>query len=143
MGGVCRIVGNSGEGIRDGADLSGQFDRIVGESATALVERSHENRFARFDAASIFLVLPQPSFENVDRGQEVVAVDHHQIDVVEVLTAAEAVGEVVAWIDGRTQFFAGGTLKSKVVVALLCNGTVATESGDGERHWQVVTDRPQ
>ena len=71
-----------------------------------------------FGAAPIFLVLLQPPVKNFYRWQEVVSLNHQQVDVVEVLAAAEAVGKIVAGIDGHTQFVAVGTLKSKIVIAL-------------------------
>lgn len=41
------------------------------------------------------LVTQQPLFQERDGGAEVVAEPHQEVDVVEVLTAAEAVGEIV------------------------------------------------
>ncbi len=55
-----------------------------------------------FAAASFVLVSSQPLLEDFDGWDEVVTLDHHQVDVVEVLAAAEAVGKIVAWIDSRT-----------------------------------------
>jgi hypothetical protein len=43
-----------------------------------------------------------------------VALNHHQVDVVEILAATETVGEVVAWVHGRPKFTASGTLESEV-----------------------------
>ena len=46
---------------------------------------------ASFGGAPILLVLPQPSFKNLNRWQEVVALDHQQVDVIDVLAASETV----------------------------------------------------
>ena len=45
------------------------------------------------------LVALEPAFEHGDGRAKVVAEDHEEVDVVEVGLAAEAVGEVVAWVD--------------------------------------------
>ena len=125
------------------------------EVRSFLFERSHWKRicFDRilivcglsfgFRETSILLVLPQLPVENLDRWDEVVALDHHQVDVVEVLAAAEAVGKIVAWIDCRTQFFAAGTEESKVAIAMFRRWTVAAEPHDRELHGQVVADRSE
>ena len=47
------------------------------------------------------LVAFEQAFEDGDGGFKVVAEREEQVDVVEVFLAAEAVGEVVAWVDGR------------------------------------------
>jgi hypothetical protein len=48
-------------------------------------------------------VLVQPDFQETDGSQEVMALQHHQVDVVRVPAAAEAVCQVVFWIDRRLQ----------------------------------------
>lgn len=58
------------------------------------------------------LVAHQPFFQQRGGGEEVVADVDEQIDVVDVLAATEAVGEVVAWIDGGAQFAAMGALEA-------------------------------
>ena len=45
----------------------------------------------------------QQAFEDGDGDGEVVAEGHEQVDVVEVAGAAEAMGEVVAGVDGGEQ----------------------------------------
>ena len=52
------------------------------------------------------LVLVEPTFEQDDGGAEVVVECEQQVDVVEVFLAGEAVGEVVAWVDGGAHFAA-------------------------------------
>lgn len=52
------------------------------------------------------LMALQPGFEDGDGSAEVVAEGDEQIDVVEVLQTREAVGEVVAWVDGGLHFVA-------------------------------------
>jgi hypothetical protein len=48
-------------------------------------------------------VLSQPRLQHFDRGQEVVTKSDQQVDIVEVLRATEAVGQVIAGVDGRSQ----------------------------------------
>jgi|GEM_PF-6260510 hypothetical protein len=48
-------------------------------------------------------VLFEPVFQETDGSQEVMALQHHQVDVVRVLAVAEAVCQVVFWIDRRLQ----------------------------------------
>ena len=57
-------------------------------------------------------VLAEPHFEDQYGGSEVVALRDQEVDVVEVLFAAETVGEVVARIDRGSQFAASGTEKA-------------------------------
>ena len=63
------------------------------------------------------MVVVQPSFEDVDGGAEVVAEDAEQVDVVEVFVAGEAVGEVVAGIDGGEHLAAAGAEEDEASVA--------------------------
>ena len=60
------------------------------------------------------LVFVEPAFEDGDGGAEVVAEDDEQVDVVEVFLAAEAVGEVVAWVDGGPHFAAAWAQEAEV-----------------------------
>ena len=77
------------------------------------------------------MVLPQPLFEDFDSWDEVVTLSHQQVDVVEVLAAAETVGKIVAWIDGCAHFFAARTEKAKIAFAPFRDWTVAAESDNG------------
>ena len=54
------------------------------------------------------LVLVEQSCEENDGIAEVVVDGEEQVDVVEVFLAREAVGEVVAWVDGGAHFAAAG-----------------------------------
>jgi hypothetical protein len=63
------------------------------------------------------LVLIEEAFEEGDGGEEVVVELDQQVDVVEIFFAAEAVGEVVAWIDGGTHFAAIRTEEAEVAFA--------------------------
>jgi hypothetical protein len=84
------------------------------------------------------LVLDEEAFEKRDGGAEVVVKGHEQVDVVEVFLAAEAVGEVVARIDGGTHFAAIRTEEAEVAFADFGWRAFATERGDGDGHRQVV-----
>ena len=72
----------------------------------------------------------QPTLEDHDGREKVVTAEHHQVDVVRVLAAAEAVCQVVLRIHGRTQLTAVRTLKTEVTIALLGDRTVPTEASD-------------
>ncbi len=61
------------------------------------------------------MLLVHP-YQDADGGFEVVAEDQKQVDVVEVLPAAEAMGEVVAWVDGGEHFLAMGNRESVIVI---------------------------
>ncbi len=97
----------------------------------------------RCRAASIFLVLPQPILEDLDRREEVVALHHQQIDVVEVLTTTKTVRQIVSRIHGGSQFAATGTLKAEVTIALLRDWTVSVQPNDRQFHRQVIANRSQ
>ena len=73
-----------------------------------------------------------------DGGAEVIAQGDEQVDVVEVFLAAEAVGEVVARIDGGAHFAAAWAEEAEVALADFRRGRLAAEGGDGDRHGQVV-----
>lgn len=62
--------------------------------------------FSLWQPRTVLLVHP---CQDADGGFEVVAEGQQQVDVVEVLLAAEAVSEVVSWIDGGEHFLAMGT----------------------------------
>jgi hypothetical protein len=70
------------------------------------------------------LVLFQPIFQDFHGGYKVVALNHHQVDVVEILAATETVGQIVAWVHRRPKFTAAGTLEAEVTIALFCDRTV-------------------
>jgi hypothetical protein len=91
----------------------------------------------------IATVLMQPTAEDLNRWQEVVALRQHQINVIEILSAAKAVSEIVFRIHRRTQFPAARTLKAEVAVYLLRDRTVLTKSNNRQLHRQVVADRAQ
>ena len=86
------------------------------------------------------LVLREPAFQYGDGGQEVVAERDEQVDVVEVFGAGEAVGEVVAWVDGGEHFTALGAEEAIMAIAFFARGPVTSEGGDRDGHGQVVAD---
>ena len=88
-------------------------------------------------------VLFEPAFEDRDGGAEVVAERHEQVDVVEVLLAGEAVGEVVARVDGGQHFAAVRAEEAEVAFAHFGWRPVAAEGGDGDGHGQVVAKLTQ
>ena len=72
-------------------------------------------------------VLVQPAFQDADGCQEVMALQHHQVDVVGVFAAAKAVCQIVLRIDGRLQFAAVRALVTKRTIDLFPDRTVITE----------------
>ena len=85
----------------------------------------------------------KPSFEDGDGGLKVVAEGDEQVDVVEIFLAVEAVGEVVAWVDGGEHFAAVWAEEAEVAFAPFGGRPVAAEGGDGDGHGQVVADAAQ
>ena len=69
----------------------------------------------RRDRSFSGFVFFEPAFEQGDGGEEVVVEFDQEVDVVEVFLAAEAVGEVVAWVDGGALFAAVGADETEVV----------------------------
>jgi hypothetical protein len=86
-------------------------------------------------------VLLEPTFQNINRWQEVVPENYHQVDVVEILVATETVCKIVAWVDGGSQFAAGGTLKAKVTIVLFRDRAELAKPRDRQFHRQVVANR--
>ena len=72
-------------------------------------------------------VKVEPVFEQCDGGEEGVAEGHEQVDVIEVLPAVEAVGEVVAGIDGGSHFAAAWAEEAEIPFAHFAGWPVATE----------------
>ena len=100
---VSRIAVNSGEGIR-GAPMPLATRRVGMGSRRGVV-------------GSLGLAMAQPAFELFDRGREVVAGGTQEVDVVEVLVAGEAVGQVIARIDVGEHFAAAGAEEAESSVA--------------------------
>ena len=73
-----------------------------------------------------------------DSGFEVVAEGHEEVDVVEILLAAEAMGEVVARVDGGEHFLAMRTEEAESSFAAFGRRAIGAEGGDGDGHGQVV-----
>ena len=84
------------------------------------------------------LVVLEPALQESDGGAEVIVQRQEQVDVVEVLLAAEAVGQVVAWVDGGPHFAAARAEEAEVAFADLGRRSRTPESGNGDRHRQVV-----
>src|SRR5271156_5826441 len=89
------------------------------------------------------LVLAEPAFEECDGVAEVVVETAEQVDVVGIFLAAEAVGEVVARVDGGAHLAAARTDEAEVAFADLAGRPLAAESGDGDGHGQVVAKAAQ
>ena len=62
----------------------------------------------------------EKAFEESDGTEEVVVERHQQVDVVEVFLASEAMGEVVAWVDGGAHFAAARAEEAEIAFAHLC-----------------------
>src|SRR5271165_4995465 len=98
---------------------------------------------ARLLAGLLSLVLMEPAFEEDDSVAEVVVEGAEQVDVVEVFLTAEAMGEIVAWVDGSAHLAAARADEAEVAFADLGRGAFAAESGDGDGHGQVVANATQ
>ena len=60
------------------------------------------------------MIFIEPAFEEGNGGEEVVAFGDEQVDGVGVFLAGEAVGEVVAWVDGGAHLAAVGAEEAEV-----------------------------
>ena len=89
------------------------------------------------------LVTQQPVFQERDGGGEGVTELNQEVDVVEVLAAAEAVGEVVLGVDGGLHLAAVRAEEAEVALDVLGRRGFVAEGGEGDRHGQVVTDSTQ
>ncbi len=76
----------------------------------------------------------QQAFEDGDGDGEVVAEGHEQVDVVEVAGAAEAVGEVIAGVNGGEQVAAMRAEEEQSAFPDFGGWAVATEGSDGDGH---------
>jgi hypothetical protein len=74
---------------------------------------------------------------------EVVVELEEEVDVVEVFLAIEAVGEVVAGVDGGAHFAAVGAEEAEVACEHFGRRSLAAEGGDGDGHWQVIAKSAQ
>ena len=63
------------------------------------------------------LIGVEPAFQQGDGRGKVVVQGQQQVDVVEVFLAAEAVGQVVAWVDGGAHFAAARTEEARATAA--------------------------
>ena len=120
---------------RDGGVGGRWLGGWFGNGKSFLARRSENDRFGLMG-----LVLFEPAFEQGDGGAEVVAEGEEEVDVVEVFVAAEAVGEVVAGVDGGAHFAAAWAEEAEVAFADFGRRPLAAESGDGDGHGQVVAD---
>ena len=82
------------------------------------------------------LVLSEPALEEGDRGEEVIVEGEQQVDVVEVLLAREAVGEVVARVDGGAHLAAAWADEAEVALAHFARGNRVLL----QPHWQKESD---
>ena len=92
----------------------------------------------RFLPALPRLVLREPVLQNGDGRHEVVSERDQQVDVVQVLPAGEAVGEVVPRIDGGPHLAAARADETEIAFADFGRRPLAAESGEGDRHRQIV-----
>ena len=76
------------------------------------------------------LVGPQPLFQQFDGREEVVAQRDEQVDIVEVSTAAEAMGQVIARVDGSAKLAAAGTAEAEVAFDLFGERALPSQAGD-------------
>jgi len=79
-------------------------------------------------------------FEDGDGTREVEVECEQQVDVVEVLVAGEAVGEVVSRVDIGEHVNAMRAEEAEAAVAHLRGRAFAAEVGDGDGHRQVVAE---
>jgi hypothetical protein len=104
-----QVVAQTGEGV---CDAAGRLRTMPGrcaargrvEAVVLLLRRSWS-----YDGRQPGPVLRVHPHQDAHGGFEVVAERHEEVNVVEVLVAAEAMGEVVAGIDGGEHFLAMGT----------------------------------
>src|SRR5271155_704538 len=89
------------------------------------------------------LVLVEPAFEEFDGVAEVVVETEKQVDVVGVFLAREAVGKVIARIDGGAHLAAMRADETVVAFADLGRRSFAAERGDGDGHGQIVANAAQ
>jgi len=130
---VSRIVEDFGERWRDefgrvATRVADRWDR-AGMLAWHLLRRGWS-----FLAGLLGLVLIEPALEQGDGGEEVIVEGDEQVDVVEVFPAREAVGEVVAWVDGSAHFAAARADETEVALARFARGALAAEGGDRDGH---------
>src|SRR5277367_2432640 len=88
-------------------------------------------------------MLLEPAFEQTDRGGKLVVERDQQIDIVEILLAAETVGQVVAWVDRGQHFAAARTEEAEIAFAHLSRRSLAAQGGDGHGHGQIVAQPTQ
>ena len=72
--------------------------------------------------------------QDADGGFEVVAEGEEEVNVIEVLLAAEAVGEVVSRVDGGEHFLAMGAEEAIASFAAFGRRAIGAEGGDGDGH---------
>ena len=78
--------------------------------------------------------------QDADSGFEVVAEGEEEIDVVEVILAAEAVGKVVARVDGGEHLLALAAEEAIASVDAFGRRAIGAESGNGDGHGQIVAE---
>ena len=83
-----------------------------------------------FSLAEFNLVLLQPTFQDLDRREEVMTAQDQQVDVVGVLLATKTMRQVIAWIHRRAKFPAMGTLEPKIAFELFRDRTVMAQPRD-------------
>ena len=144
--GPGRIVENFGD---EGAELlkilETKGDRFaqVGNVVADLERRNQMAPGPLFTFWLVGLVRLEPALQQRHGRQEVVVQAQQQVDVVEVFLAAEAVGQVVAWVDRGQHLAAVRAQEAEVAFAHLRRRPFPAQRGDGDRHRQVVAQAAQ
>lgn len=134
----CRIVGNSGGGGCDG------FGRLASWVAVRWAHLSPNSgcrdlsglllmsggRGRVIHIGFLGLVTEQPVFQQGDCGVEGVAESDQEVDVIKVLTAAEAVGKVVLGVDGGLHLAAVRAEEAEVALTEFGWRGLVAEGGD-------------
>ena len=74
--------------------------------------------------------MGQPSLLDVYRRPEVVALDQHRVDVIEIFATIKTVSQLVLRVDSQSQFAAGGILETKESMCLFGKQTMLTKQHD-------------
>jgi hypothetical protein len=98
---------------------------------------------ARTGDARSLLVLDEPLLQHVGGGFEVVAERDQEIDVVVVPLTREAMGKVVARIDGGAHLAARRTEEAKIPFNVFGRRRFVAQAADGDFHRQVVANGPE
>jgi hypothetical protein len=124
------------------ANLATRREKVVAEFGQRIWLRSCSFGRSRFLGLAS-LVLVEHALQDGDGVAEAVVEGDQQVDVVEVLLTSEAVGEVVAWVDGGAHLAATRADEAVVAFADFSGRAFAAERGDGDGHRQVIANAAQ